>query len=227
MVIKIDRASIQKNNILKSSFTLFKQKGYNNTTTREIALASEIKKGLLHYYYNQKEDIIIEMYDSILTSLNNFVDRECSVDIKGCTYYAVLNVLYFRLMSSKTYLADLLSEIMLLHNLTQIKIEKSVKSCFRIIKKYNMQFTEYQLFLATIVATGAEAELLSNIKSRNIKMTYDKLATTVNKLLFTMLKISENDIKKINEEALTIADNIDINSVLDYLKTNNSWLEDL
>lgn len=227
MVIKIDRASIQKNNILKSSFTLFKQKGYNNTTTREIALASEIKKGLLHYYYNQKEDIIIEMYDSILTSLNNFVDRECSVDIKGCTYYAVLNVLYFRLMSSKTYLADLLSEIMLLHNLTQIKIEKSVKSCFRIIKKYNLQFTEYQLFLATIVATGAEAELLSNIKSRNIKMTYDKLATTVNKLLFTMLKISENDIKKINEEALTIADNIDINSVLDYLKTNNSWLEDL
>lgn len=225
MVIKIDRASIQKNNILKNSFSLFKDNGYNNTTTREIAQACEIRKGLLHYYYNQKEDIIIEMYDSILTTLNNFVDRECIHNIKGCTYYAVLNILYYRIMSSKTYLADLLSEIMILRNLTQVKIEKSVKSCFRIIKKYNLPFTEYQLFLATIVATGAESELLSNIKNKNIKMTYDKLATTINKLLFTMLKISENDIKSINEEALEIANNIDINKVLDYLKANNSWLE--
>lgn len=226
-MIKIDRASIQKNNILKCSFALFKEKGYNNTTTREIADASEIRKGLLHYYYNQKEDIIIEMYDNILTTLNNFVDRECIENIRGCTYYAVLNVLYYRIMSSETYLSDLLSEIMVLRNLTQIKIEKSVKSCFRIIKKYKLPFTEYQLFLATIVATGAEAELLSNIKGKNIKMTHDKLATTINKLLFTMLKIGENEIKEINEEALKIADTIAINRVIDYLTENNSWMESL
>lgn len=225
MVIKIDRASIQKNNILKNSFALFKKNGYKNTTTREIAQASGIRKGLLHYYYNQKEDIIIEIYDNILTCLNNLVDREHSRSINGCTYYAVLNILYFRLMASRPYLTDLLSEMMLSHNLTQIKIEKSVKSCFRIIQKYKLEITEYQLFLATIVAAGAEAELLSNIRQKKIKMTYDKLATTINKILFTMLKINENEIKTSNEEALKFADNIDIDYVLDYIKANNSWFE--
>jgi AcrR family transcriptional regulator len=226
-VIKIDRASFQRKNILKNSFDLFKSKGYNNTTTREIAQASGIRKGLLHYYYNQKEDIIIEIYDNILTSLNNLVDREHSDKINGCTYYAVLNILYFRTMSSRPYLTDLLSEMMLSHNLTQIKIEKSVKSCFRIIQKYKLDITEYQLFLATIVAAGAEAELLSNIRHKKVKMTYDKLATTINKILFTMLKISENDIKISNDEALKFADSINIDNVIDYIKENNSWLENL
>lgn len=226
-MIKIDRASFQRKNILKNSFDLFKNKGYNNTTTREIAEASGIRKGLLHYYYNQKEDIIIEIYDNILTNLSNFVDREHSNKISGCTYYAVLNILYFRIMSSRPYLTDLLSEMMLSHNLTQIKIEKSVKSCFRIIQKYKLDITEYQLFLATIVAAGAEAELLSNIKHKKIKMTYDKLATTINKILFTMLKISENEIKISNDEALKFADSINIDNVIDYIKENNSWLENL
>lgn len=227
MVIKIDRASFQRKNILKTSFDLFKNKGYNNTTTREIAQASGIRKGLLHYYYNQKEDIIIEIYDNILTSLNNLVNREYSDKINGCTYYAVLNILYFRTMSSRPYLTDLLSEMMLSHNLTQIKIEKSVKSCFSIIQKYKIEVTEYQFFLATIVASGAEAELLSNIRQKKIKMTYDKLATTVNKILFTMLKISDKDIKKSNDDAMKFANNINIDFVLDYIRENNSCLENL
>lgn len=227
VVIKIDRASFQRKNILKTSFDLFKNKGYNNTTTREIAQASGIRKGLLHYYYNQKEDIIIEIYDNILTSLNNLVNREYSDKINGCTYYAVLNILYFRTMSSRPYLTDLLSEMMLSHNLTQIKIEKSVKSCFSIIQKYKIEVTEYQFFLATIVASGAEAELLSNIRQKKIKMTYDKLATTVNKILFTMLKISDKDIKKSNDDAMKFANNINIDFVLDYIRENNSCLENL
>lgn len=226
-MIKIDRASIQKNNILKNSFDLFKNKGYKNTTTREIAQACGIRKGLLHYYYNQKEDIIIEIYDNILTCLINLVDREYSDKVNGCTYYAVLNILYFRTMSSRPYLTDLLSEMMLSHNLTQIKIEKSVKSCFTIMQKYTIGITEYQLFLATIVASGAEAELLSNIRLKKIKMTYDKLATTINKILFTMLKISENEIKTSNEDALKFADSINIDNVLDYIRENNSWLKNL
>ncbi|MGD9567867.1 MAG: TetR/AcrR family transcriptional regulator [Sedimentibacter sp.] len=225
-MIKIDRASIQKENILRNSFILFKKNGYNKTTTREIALASGINKGLLHYYYKQKEDIIFEMYNNLLSGLFDFVDFKYKDKVSGLTYYAVLNILFFRTISSRSYFLDTLSEIMLYRNLTRIKIEKSVESSYKIIKDYNIPITEYQLFLAITVAVGAEAELLLSIKDGKLKMTYDKLATTINKLLFTMLKIGEREIKSINEESKVIADNIDINDILDYLKNKYAWLKD-
>lgn len=225
MVIKIDRATIQKENILINSFKLFKEKGYEKTTTREIATASGINKGLLHYYYKQKEDIIIEMYTDILNGLFNFVDNHHDERIKGFTYYAVLNILFFRTMTSKSYFIDILSEMMINRNLTKIKIEKSTDSCYRIIENFNIPINKYKMSLAVTVAVGAEAELLLSIKDKKIKMTYDKLATTINKILFTMLKISEKEIKNINTESKEIADNISIDDIILFLKQNYAWIQ--
>lgn len=226
MVIKIDRASIQKENILRNSFLLFKENGYNKTTTREIAHASGINKGLLHYYYKQKEEIIFEMYNNLLSGLYDFIDLEYKDKVNGFTYYAVINILFFRTISSRSYFIETLSEILFYRNLTKIKIEKSAELCYEIIKDFKIPITEYQLFLAITVAVGAEAELLLSIKDGKLKMTYDKLATTINKLLFTMLKINEKEIKNINEESKKIADNIDVSDILAYLKSKYAWLKD-
>lgn len=57
-------------------------------------------------------------------------------------------------------------------------------------------------------------------------MTYDKLATTINKLLFTMLKIKDNEIQSINNKSKNIAENINTNAVYDYIKEKNPWLQD-
>lgn len=166
------------------------------------------------------------MYEDILTSLKIYVDSLYKEKANGFVYYGLLNVLFFRTMSSKTFLMDLLSDMMLYRNLTQIKINKSAEACYSIIENYNIPITEYQLFLAITVAVGAEAELLFSIKEGKIKMTYDKLATTINKLLFTMLKINENEIKSINNKSKDIAENINTDTVYDYIKEKNSWLQD-
>ncbi|WP_313370785.1 helix-turn-helix domain-containing protein [Sedimentibacter sp.] len=222
----MNRAFIQKENILKNSFILFKDNGYSKTTTREIASTSSINKGLLHYYYKQKEDIILEMFSDILTGIKNYLDCNYKDKINGLTYYATLNILFIRTMNSKQYFSDMLYEMMMYRTLTKIKIAKTVDICYIIIKDYNVPITKYQLNLAVIVAVGAEAELIHSMKEKEIKMTYDKLATTLNKLLFTMLKINENEIKITNEESMKIADTINIEDILLYLKQNYSWLQD-
>ncbi|WP_313162666.1 TetR/AcrR family transcriptional regulator [Sedimentibacter sp.] len=226
MVIEISRAFIKKENILKNSFMLFRDNGYSKTTTREIASASCINKGLLHYYYKQKEDIILEMFTDILTGIKNYLDCNYKDKIDGLTYYATLNILFMRTMNSKQYFSDMLYEMMMCRTLTKIKIAKTVDICYDIITDYNIPITKYQLNLAVIAAVGAEAELILSMKEKKIKMTYDKLATTINKLLFTMLKISENEIKITNEESTKIADTIDPEDILLYLKQNYTWLQD-
>ncbi|TJX68126.1 TetR/AcrR family transcriptional regulator [Soehngenia saccharolytica] len=223
VVVEMDRAAIQRDNILKNSYRLFKEKGFKNTTTREIATTSQINKGLLHYYYNQKEDIVIEMYEDVLDALYNYVEKNYKDEVKGYTYLALLNILFYKTMTSTDESLNFLTEMMSSRELTKVKTEKYIDSYYKIIEYDNLSITRYQMLLALTVAVGAESELLLSIREGKIKMTYEKLATTVNKLLFTMLKVDEAQIKEINEEAKKIANAIKIEEVISHLKENCKW----
>lgn len=214
----------QSESILRNAYKLFREKGYNKTTTREIAEASNINKGLLHYYYKKKEDIIFDMYSDFLSSINGLVDKYDRCKNDPFLFYAVFTILFFRTISSRKFLIETLADIVQYKNLTRLKIEKSTEMLYGFLKKMEFDITEYQLHLAITVAVGAESELVLSVNDGRIKMTYDKIATTINKLLLTMIKISEKEIKEINNEALQIANNIDIGEVLDYIKIHNTWL---
>ena len=222
----MDRATIQRDNILKNSYRLFKEKGFKNTTTREIATSSQINKGLLHYYYNQKEDIVIEMYEDILDALYNYVEKNYKDKIKGYTYLALLNILFYKAMTSTNESLNFLSEMMSSRELTKVKIEKYIDSYYKIIENDDIPITKYQMLLALTVAVGAESELLLSIREGKIKMTYDKLATTVNKIMFTMLKVREKDIKKINDKAKEIADTVELKEITSFLIESCKWARD-
>ncbi|WP_121626404.1 TetR/AcrR family transcriptional regulator [Poseidonibacter antarcticus] len=60
--------SKRKNNIIETSISLFNKKGYMNTSTRHIAQSMNISVGNLYYYFKNKEDILIEIF-------NHFIDE--------------------------------------------------------------------------------------------------------------------------------------------------------
>lgn len=221
-----EERSKQSENILRNAFRLFKEKGYNKTTTREISEASNINKGLLHYYYKKKEDLIFDMYSDFLNSINDFIGKEDRCKNNAFLYYALFNIVFFRTVSSRDYFIGTLNELVEYRNLTKVKIEKSTEMLYSFLKELDIDITEYQLLLAITVAVGAEAELLLSVSDGRIKMTYDKVATTINKILLTMLKVSEKDILIINKQALEIADDISIEEVLLHIKKSNKWLQD-
>lgn len=47
------------NVILLGALTALAEKGYANTTIEDIAHASKVSRGLLHYYFETKEDLIV------------------------------------------------------------------------------------------------------------------------------------------------------------------------
>lgn len=54
--------SHRREDILETSIELFSAKGYLNTSTRHIAEALGISVGNLYYYFSNKEDILIEIF---------------------------------------------------------------------------------------------------------------------------------------------------------------------
>jgi len=63
---------VQREAIIRASYTLFLENGYEAVTTRRIAEECGISRSLLHHYYNKKEEIILEVFGWIASKLSEF-----------------------------------------------------------------------------------------------------------------------------------------------------------
>lgn len=63
--------SIRK--ILDTAMTLFANKGYESTTTEEIARKARVSKGLIYFYFSSKEEILTTLIESIFTEVSSEV----------------------------------------------------------------------------------------------------------------------------------------------------------
>lgn len=68
----------RRNQMIKGAVTLFKEKGYHRTTTREIAKAAGFSIGTLYEYIRTKEDVLYLVCDSIYDEVQERLDKELS-----------------------------------------------------------------------------------------------------------------------------------------------------
>lgn len=67
---------MRRNQMIKGAVTLFKEKGYHRTTTREIAKASGFSIGTLYEYIRTKEDVLYLVCDSIYDEVKERLEKE-------------------------------------------------------------------------------------------------------------------------------------------------------
>jgi len=61
--------------ILDAATKLFAEKGFEITTTREIARAAQISNAALYYYFDTKEDILYQILDDTITTGLELIKR--------------------------------------------------------------------------------------------------------------------------------------------------------
>ena len=74
--------------ILAAALEILSKKGYENTTINEIADSAKLSRGLLHYYFKDKEDLVAQgmsfgfgsMWDSSVGILQNSSSPEALAD---------------------------------------------------------------------------------------------------------------------------------------------------
>ena len=88
----------RREQIIKAAITLFKEKGFHRTTTREIAKASGFSIGTLYEYIRTKEDILFLVCDAIYDQV--YQRLKATIDFQKPSIESLLKVieLYFRLM---------------------------------------------------------------------------------------------------------------------------------
>lgn len=96
--VKSDKAQRTRDRLLKSSLKLMKEKGYQNTTVREICNDAKVSIGTFYSYFPAKEDLFLNIYmegdrfftDSVALNLSGSTISEKIVDF--FRYYTRLNL---------------------------------------------------------------------------------------------------------------------------------------
>lgn len=75
VTLKVKEATRER--ILRSAHSLFQKKGFDQTTTRDIAISSKIATGTLFNYFSTKESLVVSLIADALTPVNtDFSNRE-------------------------------------------------------------------------------------------------------------------------------------------------------
>jgi TetR/AcrR family transcriptional regulator, cholesterol catabolism regulator len=73
----------RREQMIKAAVTLFKEKGFHRTTTREIAKESGFSIGTLYEYIGSKEDILYLVCDAIYDEVSEKLKRRLKQDVDG------------------------------------------------------------------------------------------------------------------------------------------------
>ncbi len=111
--------------MIRGALTLFKEKGFHRTTTREIAKESGFSIGTLYEYIRTKEDVLFLVCDSIYDQVQVRLEKVVNVD--GSPLEKLVSVIkaYFYLMD------EMQEEIVIMY--------QEVKSLKKNTKEYVLQ----------------------------------------------------------------------------------------
>jgi AcrR family transcriptional regulator len=108
------RIQRQRRAIMDASASLFAQKGYRATTTKDIAQAVDMGESTLYGYFSSKQEILqailsqqVEMVDSLLVHLTELEDRQSFVDLVDTLMEKILTgVVYNRVVIAEAWIDD-------------------------------------------------------------------------------------------------------------------------
>lgn len=57
--------SNKRQRLIEAAFTVFSRKGFNNASIKDIANEANITPGLVHYYFKDKEDLLLSVQNDV------------------------------------------------------------------------------------------------------------------------------------------------------------------
>ena len=75
---KNDISNIRRAQLIRAAYKVVGQKGYYDFTIRDIALEAGLSTGLVHYYFKNKEDLLLNLLKEINKNITTVLGRNIS-----------------------------------------------------------------------------------------------------------------------------------------------------
>ena len=142
-----------KKKILDVSSTFFKEKGYKNTTIRQITAAAQIQIGTLYYFFKDKEAIyqhlVLESFEQFKVKARALISEDTPR-----LRYACEVALQLRAVLSDKKIAELFCVAYRSHDLSRTILAEKIQLHKQIFQPFNPRFTEEDYFIRALNIKG-------------------------------------------------------------------------
>ncbi|HLS20242.1 MAG TPA: TetR/AcrR family transcriptional regulator [Bacillota bacterium] len=146
----------RREQIVKAAISLFKNKGFHKTTTREIAKESGFSIGTLYEYIRQKEDILFLVCEAIHNDVDLHLKQVIDLENPSIDHLITVVKSYFQLMDEmQDEVIVMYQEIKSLEEKTRTYILQKEREMIQMLKQVIVSCTPHYI-------SEMDAELLAN-----------------------------------------------------------------
>ncbi|WP_284140151.1 MULTISPECIES: TetR/AcrR family transcriptional regulator [unclassified Virgibacillus] len=146
----------RRNQMIKGAITLFKEKGFHRTTTREIAKEAGFSIGTLYEYIRTKEDVLFLVCDAIYAQVQSRLEEQ--IDLEHPSIHNLVTVVKAYLM----LMDEMQEEVLIMYQ--EVKSLKKESKEYVLEKEREMVGMLKRVILSCLPHDVSErdAELLAN-----------------------------------------------------------------
>ena len=201
-------------NILRVSTELFLNKGYENTTIRQIAEASGICRGHLYYYFKKKEDILIHIFKQILLKIYNDVIERNDDKTEVLLSYAIIQCIYTYILVFNEKLFRIYIEGSKIEIVRRASQNVLIELCKKKSQDMNYDISEKDIRFSIIIGYSGECELLKRFYNNEENFDIDSIVKSIiSTRLFLLHIISHEEIDDIVNKAIVDAKKFDYHNI--------------
>ncbi len=203
--------------VIREASSLFLKQGYTKTTIRQIADACNLGRGHLYYYFKKKEDIVLDLYKSVIEKIYLYINNSQSNNMDPLLNYAMTQYIYITGIVSNDALFRMYieaSSVTTLRNEYLVILKDLLKRKLMEIDYKGHFFSENDIRLSIIIGSAGEDELLRRYYNKNIDLTLEEIIKSTIKTRLLLLNISHNEVENIISKCSAEVLKIDINELI-------------
>lgn len=222
MPLKHPRQDSVRSKVLHVAAKLFLEKGYTNSSLREIASLADVAYGSMTFAFGNKEGILSELVGLVLDCQFEFTEKllEGKTDDK-ILFYAVETTLQLYMAESSEHIRELYSLAYSQEASSGIIYNKITEKLAEIFKEQYPDFTQGEFYEKELASAG----IMRNYMTRpcGIYFTMDRKVSAFLENTFLLYEIPRDKIKETVEyvsqfDFKTLAEEV-IGNMLSYLKS--------
>lgn len=179
---KQSRSKNTKNKIIETAIDLFSKKGYNNTSSNEIAFKAEVSIGSFYAYFKDKKQLFLEVFKNYGDIIKKNIDSNVNIDIENMEN-SIFSFINATLQAHKCYLGFHKQIIIMQLSDDDVKeiVSKHEKIKFELFKSY------FELYKNHITTCDVEAASF---------LIYSTIEHTIHMIVFSETPVDEQRIIK-------------------------------
>ena len=191
-----NKGILTQQRILKTSKELFYNKGFSNTTVKEICNQSNVKLGTFTYYYSTKEALISDIYAEYLAKIYSCISYVENRKMNSLEKNTIASFVYYQILfnddNNVKFHYDVLTKLSIF-----IVLGKNLRRFYsNFVREFNLDIDEKEITRIFSADFGIRREFILQFIENNLFDSSLDLTITIYTMMGRLLKIDEKIIKE-------------------------------